>query len=51
LFVPQGWSMAALRAGMEGNGLVAVLPFFLGMLAWSAVFFFIGVRRFSKRFA
>ncbi len=51
LFVPQGWAMTALRAGMDGSGLVAVLPFFLGMLAWSAVFFFIGVRRFSKRFA
>jgi ABC-2 type transport system permease protein len=51
LFVPQGWSMTALRAGMAGDGLVGVLPYFLGMLAWSAVFFFIGVRRFNKRFA
>lgn len=51
LFVPQGWAMTGLRAGMAGDGLSGVLPYFLGMLAWSAVFFFIGVRRFNKRFA
>jgi ABC-2 type transport system permease protein len=51
LLVPQGWAMNAMKAGMRGDGLASVLPLFLGLLAWSAVFFFIGVRRFNKRFA
>ena len=51
LLVPQGWAAGGLLAAMDGQPLPLVLPRVIGMLAWSAVFFAIGVWRFKKRFA
>jgi ABC-2 type transport system permease protein len=51
LLVPQGWAVRGLQQVMNGQPLGSVLISFLGLLAWGAVFFIIGVLRFNKRYA
>ncbi len=51
LLVPQGWTMRALQQAMQGAAFNDILLTFGGILAWSAVFFVIGILRFRKRFA
>ena len=51
LLVPQGWAVRGLQQVMNGQPLGSVLIPFLGLLAWGAVFFIIGVLRFNKRYA
>ncbi len=51
LFVPQGWALRGLELAMNGGGAGDVLPAVVALLAWSAVFFVIGVTRCRKRFA
>lgn len=51
LFVPQGWAMRAWQLTMEGAPLGRVALFFVGMMAWSTVFFVVGSVRFSRRYA
>ncbi len=50
LVVPQGWSARALLQSMNGQPLSDVLLTALVMLAWSVVFFTIGVWRFKRRY-
>ena len=51
LLVPQGWAAGGLLAAMDGQPLPLVLPRVIGMFAWSAIFFAVGVWRFKKRYA
>ncbi len=51
LLTPQGWVARSMLATMSGASLDEVLPFILGSLAMSLVFFFVGVWRFQKRYA
>ncbi|MBN2503284.1 MAG: ABC transporter permease [Anaerolineales bacterium] len=51
LLVPQGWVVRALQQAMQGAANSEILLTFGGILAWSVVFFVIGVLRFRKRFA
>ena len=51
LLVPQGWAVRGLQQVMNGQPLASVLISFLGLLAWGAVFFIVGVLRFNKRYA
>jgi len=51
LLVPQGWAIQGLLKAMKGAGVVALLPTFGVLLAWSIVFFVVGVLRFQKRYA
>jgi len=51
LFTPQGWVARAVLSTMSGDSLMKILPFFLGMVVLSIVFFILGVWRFQKRFA
>jgi ABC-type Na+ efflux pump permease subunit len=51
LLVPQGWANQALVHIMDGFSTPEVLFSLLGLLVYSAVLFFIGYRRFIKRFA
>ena len=50
LLVPQGWAIRGLMQSMNGEPLINVLVTVLVMLVWSAVFFFIGVLRFNRRY-
>jgi len=50
LLVPQGWAVRGLLQAMNGQPVSSVLVSALVMLAWSAVFFLIGVWRFNKRY-
>ncbi len=50
LIVPQGWAMRSLRLAMEGASIQATLLFLAGQLAWSALFFLVGLVRLRKRF-
>jgi len=50
LVVPQGWAIRGLMQSMNGEPLGMVLLTVLVMLAWSAVFFVIGVLRFNRRY-
>jgi ABC-type multidrug transport system permease subunit len=51
LLVPQGWAMRGWRHVLDGQGVEAVLPTVVVMLALAVLFFAIGVYRFNKRFA
>jgi hypothetical protein len=51
LLVPQGWAVRGLLQAMNGLPVTDVLLTTLVMLAWSAVFFTIGVLRFRRRYA
>lgn len=50
LFVPQGWAIKGLMQSMQGEPFSAVLVNTLGLFAWSAAFFVIGVWRFNRRY-
>jgi ABC-2 type transport system permease protein len=51
LLVPQGWANRALVNIMDGFAVQEALTSMLGLLGYSAVMFFVGLRRFMKRFA
>ena len=51
LFVPQGWAIRGLMQSMNGQPPTNSLVTMLVLLAWSAVFFIVGVWRFNKRYA
>lgn len=51
LAVPQGWANQALIAIADGQPTGDVLISLGGLVVWSVVMFFIGFRRFQKRFA
>jgi len=50
LLVPQGWAIRGLMQSMNGEPFSAVLFTMLAMVAWSVVFFIVGVLRFNKRY-
>ena len=50
LFVPQGWAVRGILQTIENQPVSEVLFTTLVMLAWSAVFFAIGVWRFNHRY-
>jgi ABC-type multidrug transport system permease subunit len=50
LLVPQGWAIRGLVQSMNGEPVSSVLITCLAMLAWSAVFFVVGVLRFNRRY-
>lgn len=50
LFVPQGWALRGLFQAVNGES-APLLVTFLVLLAVSAVFFILGVMKFSKRYA
>jgi ABC-2 type transport system permease protein len=51
LLVPQGWAVRGLLQSLHGEPVSAVLITALGMVAWSAAFFIVGVLRFNRRYA
>jgi ABC-2 type transport system permease protein len=51
LLVPQGWAIRGLMQSLNGEAIGVVLITMLVMLAWSAVFFIVGVLRFNRRYA
>jgi ABC-2 type transport system permease protein len=51
LLVPQGWAVRGLQQAMNGQPLASILITSLMMLAWSVVFFTVGVLRFNKRYS
>jgi ABC-2 type transport system permease protein len=51
LVVPQGWAVRALIQTMNAEPLSSVLVTTLVLLAWSVVFFVVGVWRFNRRYA
>ena len=51
LLVPQGWAVLGLQQAMNGQPLTSILITSLMMLAWSVVFFTVGVLRFNKRYS
>ena len=51
LLVPQGWAVRGLMGSMNGDPVTGLLVNTLILLAWSTVFFVIGVWRFNKRYA
>jgi ABC-2 type transport system permease protein len=48
---PVGWAVQGLLKNMQGNQVQGILPTCLVLVAWSIVFFVIGVLRFQKRYA
>ncbi|MGD2027048.1 MAG: ABC transporter permease, partial [Anaerolineales bacterium] len=50
LVVPQGWANQALIAIADGQPAGDVLLSLGGLVVWSAVMFYVGFRRFQKRF-
>jgi ABC-2 type transport system permease protein len=50
LLVPQGWGVRGLTQAMKAEPIEAVGLTVLALLAWSAVFFLIGVWRFNRRY-
>lgn len=50
LLVPQGWAIRGLLQSLNGEAIGVVLITMLVMLAWSAVFFIVGVLRFNRRY-
>ena len=50
LLVPQGWAIRGVLQAMDGEPFQEVLLTTFVMLAWAAVFFVVGVRRFQKRY-
>ena len=51
LIVPQGWAVQGLLHAMKGATGVEMLPTFLVLVAWSVIFFLVGVLRFQRRYA
>jgi ABC-type Na+ efflux pump permease subunit len=51
LLVPQGWAVRGLFQAMNSQPYIDIFLTCLVMLAWSAVFFVIGVLRFNRRYA
>jgi len=51
LLVPQGWGVRGLMQTINGQPLNNVLVTALALLAWSVIFFVVGVWRFNKRYA
>jgi len=51
LFVPQGWANQALIGIFNAQPAGEVLMYLGGLVVWSAVMFWLGFRRFQKRFA
>jgi len=51
LLVPQGWAVRALMQTMNADPLSNVVVTTLALLAWSVVFFLVGVWRFNRRYA
>jgi len=49
--VPQGWGVRGLLQAMNGAQVADVWLTALAVLAWSAVFFVVGVWRFNRRYA
>ena len=50
LLVPQGWAIRGLLQALNGEPVGAVLLTTLALLAWSAVFFTVGILRFNRRY-
>jgi ABC-2 type transport system permease protein len=50
LLVPQGWAVRSLLEALNHQPPSQVLPELLMMLAWSCVFFILGVWRFRRRY-
>jgi len=51
LLVPQGWAVRALMQTMNADPLSNVVATTLALLAWSVIFFVVGVWRFNRRYA
>lgn len=51
LLVPQGWAVRGLMQALNAEPVSSVLITTLALLAWSILFFIIGVWRFNKRYA
>jgi ABC-type Na+ efflux pump permease subunit len=51
LLVPQGWAVRGLMQALNAEPVGSVLTTTLALLAWSIVFFIIGVWRFNRRYA
>jgi len=51
LLVPQGWANQGLLAISDAQPVGDILLYLGGLLAWSAVMFYVGFRRFKNRFA
>ncbi|MBN1453024.1 MAG: ABC transporter permease [Anaerolineales bacterium] len=51
LMVPQGWAIRGLMQSLNGEPVSSVLVNTSVLLAWSIVFFVIGVWRFNRRYA
>ena len=51
LLVPQGWAVRGLMQALNAEPVGSVLVTALVLLAWSILFFIIGVWRFDKRYA
>jgi len=50
LLVPQGWAVRGLVESLNRQPPAQVLPELLALLAWSCVFFTLGIWRFRKRY-
>jgi ABC-type multidrug transport system permease subunit len=50
LLVPQGWAVRGLMEALNRQPPAQVLPELLALLAWSGVFFAIGIWRFRRRY-
>ena len=50
LLVPQGWANQGLLAISDAQPVGDILLYLGGLLAWSAVMFYVGFRRFKNRF-
>lgn len=51
LFTPQGWAARSMISASLGASALDILPNILALLAFSIVFFVIGVLRFQRRYA
>ncbi len=51
LLVPQGWAVRGLLQSVNSQPVADVLLSMLVMLAWSAVFFSVGIWRFNRRYS
>jgi ABC-type multidrug transport system permease subunit len=51
LLVPQGWAVLGLTQAMHRQPIPSILITLSVLLAWSAVFFVVGVWRFNKRYS
>jgi ABC-type multidrug transport system permease subunit len=50
LLVPQGWAIRGIVGSMHGETVSSLLSTGLVLLAWSVVFFIVGVWRFNRRY-